>query len=70
MKYVSDSENSPLLRAAGSALDNLITKDTPQYDLQGGDWEEMASEVEKLANERIVMNQWGPFTPLPMGCCA
>ena len=65
MKY-TDEKNSPLVRAAGPALDNLITEDTPQYDLHGGDWEEMASEVEKLANERIVMNI-GPVHPSTHG---
>ena len=65
MKY-TDENNSPLLKAAGPALDSLITEDTPQYDLHGGDWEEMASEVEKLANERIVMNI-GPVHPSTHG---
>ena len=65
MKY-TDEKNSPLLRAAGPALDSLVTEDTPQYDLHGGDWEEMASEVEKLANERVVMNI-GPVHPSTHG---
>lgn len=52
MKY-TDEKNSPLLRAAGPALDSLVTEDTPQYDLHGGDWEEMASEVEKIGRAHV-----------------
>lgn len=61
-----NQDRQPLLRAAGPALDNLITGDIPEYTLNGGDWEEMASEVEKLANERIVLNL-GPIHPSTHG---
>lgn len=56
----------PLVKAAGPALDTFIEEGVPEYTLNGGDWEEMASEVEKLANERVVLNL-GPIHPSTHG---
>lgn len=55
-----------LYRAAGPALDELTGKDIPEYVVTGGDWDDMASEIEKLAHERIVINL-GPVHPSTHG---
>lgn len=52
--------------AAAGAPETLITPDMPEYTLNGGDWEQMADEVKKLANERIVLNL-GPIHPSTHG---
>lgn len=59
-------EERPLIRAAGPALDKFAGEQIPEYMMNGGDWEEMASEVEKLAHERIVLNL-GPIHPSTHG---
>lgn len=51
--------------ATRPATDELADN-IPQYTVNGGDWDDMASEVEKLANERIVVNL-GPIHPSTHG---
>ncbi|MDO4612956.1 MAG: NADH-quinone oxidoreductase subunit D [Actinomycetaceae bacterium] len=55
-----------LYKAAGPALDELTSADIPEYVMSGGDWDDMASEIEKLAHERIVVNL-GPVHPSTHG---
>ncbi|MDY2941421.1 MAG: NADH-quinone oxidoreductase subunit D [Varibaculum sp.] len=57
---------NPVFRAAGPALDELAEGDIPEYTVHGGDWEEMVSEAEKLAHERVVVNL-GPVHPSTHG---
>lgn len=60
------TEHDTLYRAAGPALDELSGSDIPEYVVTGGDWDDMASEIEKLAHERIVINL-GPVHPSTHG---
>lgn len=55
----------PNFYASKSALDE-IAEDLPQYTVNGGDWDDLVSEAEKLANERIVVNI-GPVHPSTHG---
>ncbi|MBD3689332.1 NADH-quinone oxidoreductase subunit D [Nanchangia anserum] len=59
-------EKDTLYRAAGPALDEVGGTDIPEYVVTGGDWDDMASEIEKLAHERIVINL-GPVHPSTHG---
>lgn len=51
--------------ATKPAVDDMA-HDIPEYTVNGGDWDDMASEVEKLAHERIVVNI-GPVHPSTHG---
>lgn len=57
--------NQPNFYASKSALDELA-EGLPQFTVNGGDWDDMVSEVEKVANERIVVNI-GPVHPSTHG---
>lgn len=59
-------EKETLYRAAGPALDEIGDADIPEYVVTGGDWDDMASEIEKLAHERLVINL-GPVHPSTHG---
>ncbi len=55
--------NTPVFRATASAID---VDEIPEVVASGGDWEDVLSEIEKLSNERIVLNL-GPIHPSTHG---
>lgn len=56
-------DSTPVFRATASSLD---VDDLPEVMATGGDWEDVLSEIEKLSNERIVLNL-GPVHPSTHG---
>lgn len=53
------------IRAAASAA-GLNIEDLPEVIAQGGDWEDVLAEIEKITSERIVLNM-GPVHPSTHG---
>ncbi|MDO5722283.1 MAG: NADH-quinone oxidoreductase subunit D [Actinomycetaceae bacterium] len=56
-------ESTPVFRATAASLD---VDELPEVLAQGGDWEDVLSEIEKLSQERIVLNL-GPVHPSTHG---
>ncbi|EEH64623.1 NADH dehydrogenase subunit D [Gleimia coleocanis DSM 15436] len=54
---------TPAFRATAAALD---VEELPEVLAMGGDWEDVLSEIEKISNERIVLNL-GPVHPSTHG---
>ncbi|MDO4258031.1 MAG: NADH-quinone oxidoreductase subunit D [Actinomycetaceae bacterium] len=58
------STPNPFHATAGAA--GLDMEDLPEVLAQGGDWEDVLAEIEKITNERIVLNM-GPVHPSTHG---